>query len=416
MAIGQNSRQAGAGQLHGPTHSRKERSMEEREQRRRGGRIALVVIGLTVLAVLAGCGSSSSSSSSSSSPAGASSSSSSTSSSSTNSNIKVAVLSTGAANNHSWANSWSDGVAKAATDLGVKVTMVGNVETPDQYVSQGSSFASQGYNLIIFAHGAMDAPAQKLAKQFPHVQFVQAPYEFASSAAQAAEPPNLGHIDMKQEDGSFLAGVLAAMVSKTHKLGAVYAFPFAALTRQPEGFDLGARCVSPNVSFTQKATGSFTDAALARAAATGLFSGGADVLISAVDQAVQGAISGGQAAGPGHYVVASYYDDTSLGPQTVLASILYNLNGIGEDIIKSYVNHQITPHWYKEYNLANFGVGDLALNPSLTVITAADKSKLAAFKAKIISGQIKIPDAVHGSPTTGTVGAGAKIDPKSIGC
>jgi basic membrane protein A len=294
--------------------------------------------------------------------------------------------------------------------------MVGNVETPDQYVSQGSSFASQGYNLIIFAHGAMDAPAQKLAKEFPHVQFVQAPFEFTSTAAQSAEPPNLGHIDMKQEDGAFLAGVVAALVSKGKKLGAVYAFPFPALTRQPEGFELGARCVNPSISFTQKATGSFTDAAVARAAASGLFSGGADVVESSVDQAVQGVISAGQAAGAGHYVVASYYDDTSLGPQTVLVSILYNLNGIAEDIIKSYINKQITPHWYKEYNLANFGVGDLALNPNLSVITSADKAKLDAIKSKIISGQIKVPDAVHGSPTIGTVGAGAKVDPKSIGC
>ena len=79
----------------------------------------------------------------------------------------------------SWANSWANGVAKAAKDLGVKTTMVGNVETPDQYVAQGSSFAAKGYNLIVFAHGAMDAPAQKLARQFPKVQFVQAPFEFA---------------------------------------------------------------------------------------------------------------------------------------------------------------------------------------------------------------------------------------------
>jgi basic membrane protein A len=376
--------------------------------RRRGkvtvGRALALLIGLTTVAVLAACGSSSKSSSSTTIGA--------------KNGVKVAVLTTGAVNNRSWANSWSDGANKAAKDLGVQVTVVGNVETPDQYVAQGSSFAAQGYKLIVFAHGAMDAPAVKLAKQFPNVTFVQAPFEFAKASVQAAEPANLGHIDMKQEDGAFLAGVLAAEVTKSKKLGAVYAFPFPALTRQPEGFELGAHCVNTSISFSQKQTGSFTDAALARAAGSSLFSGGADVLISSVDQAVQGVISAGQAAGPGHYVVASYFDDTSLGPQTVLASILYNLNGISEDIIKSYVNHQIPSHWYKEYNLANFQVGHLVLNPALSpsVITAADKQKLDAIQAKIVSGKIKIPDAVHGSPSIGTVGAGAKIDPKSIGC
>jgi basic membrane protein A len=309
-------------------------------------------------------------------------------------------------------------VAKAAKDLGVKTTMVGNVETPDQYVQQGSSFAAKGYNLIVFAHGAMDAPAQKLAKQFPKVQFVQAPFEFVNDAARKKEPPNLGHVDFKQEQGTFLAGALAAMVSKTKKLGAVYAFPFPALTRQPEGFTLGARCVDPNITVVQKATNSFTDAALARAAASSLYSDGADVIISAVDQAVQGVIAAANAGGGGKYVVASYFDDASLGPKSVLTSVLYNLNGVAEDIIKSYTDKSITSNWYKEYTLADGKVGELAPNPALSsVVTPAIQAKIDALKAKIVSGQIKVPDAVTGSPTIGgKVGSGMKIDPKSIGC
>lgn len=377
--------------------------MEERGRRRHRQVFVLVVIGLTALA-LAACGSSSSSSSSVGGSSGK------------NSSIKVAVLSTGAANNRSWANSWSDGLTQAGKDLGVHVTMVGNVETADQYVSEGASFASQGYKLIIFAHGAMDPPAQKLAKEFPHVQFVQVPFEFATPAPQKAEPPNLGHVDFKQEDGTFLAGALAAMITKSHKVGSVYGSPFPDLVRQPEGFALGARCVNPNISFSSKLTGSFTDAALARAAASSLYSGGADVVMSAVDQAVEGVIAAGQAAGPGHYAIASYYNDSSLAPSTVVASILYNLNGIAEDIVKSYVNHQVGPHYYKVYNLANFRVGQLVINPSLSVVTPADKTKLNEIEQKIISGKIKIPDAVTGSPTIGAPGAAAKINLKSIGC
>jgi basic membrane protein A len=380
--------------------------------------IALAVVGVAVLALAAGCGSSSKSSSSPSSASSTSSASSASSSGAgANKNIKVAVLSTGAVNNRSWANSWAIGAAKAAKDLGVSVTMVGNVETPDQYVAQGSSFAAKGYNLIVFAHGAMDAPAQKLARQFPKVQFVQAPFEFASPAAQKKEPPNLGHVDFKQEQGTFLAGAMAAAISKTGKIGAVYAFPFPALTRQPEGFVLGARCVNPSIKFTQKATSSFTDAALARAAASSLFSDGADVIISAVDQAVQGVIAAANAAGPSHYAVASYFDDHTLGPKVVLTSVLYNLDGVAQDIIKSYVDKQITPNWNKQYDLKNMQIGELAPNPDLSsVVTPAVQAKVDALKAKILSGQIKVPDAVTGSPTIGTLNSGLKVDPKSIGC
>ena len=141
----------------------------------------------------------------------------------------------------------------------------------------------------------MNDPAVKLGKQFPKVKFIQAPYEFTSAKDQASQPPNVGHVDFKQEQGAFLAGAMAGFVTKTNKVAAIYAFPFPALTRQPEAFSIGARCTNPNVTFTQKATNSFTDAALARAAASSLYSSGVDVIFSAVDQAVQGVIAAANA-------------------------------------------------------------------------------------------------------------------------
>jgi basic membrane protein A len=370
------------------------------------GFLALVAVAV-VAVIVAGCGSSDNSSSSSS-----------TSTSAAAKNFKVAVLSTGATNNRSWANSWADGATKAAKDLGATVTMVGNVETPDQYTSQGASFAAKGYNMIIFAHGAMNDPAVKLAKQFPNVKFVQAPFEFPDKAAQQAQPPNLGHVDFKQEQGSFLAGAMAGLVTKTNKVGAVYAFPFPALTRQPEAFSLGARCTNPKVTFTQKATSSFTDAALARAAASSLFDSGVDVVFSAVDQAVQGVIAAANnSSTKPAYVVAQYRDQHDLGRNVVLTSVVYNLNGVAENIIKDGLDKKVGAHYFKDYNLANFNVGTLAPLQNLSsALTASDQKIMATVTQAVKDGTIKVPDAVTGSPTIGKPGSAAKIDPTSLGC
>jgi len=333
--------------------------------------------------------------------------------------VPVAILSTGAINNRSWANSWYNGATREAKALGVKVTVAGNVETPDQYLSEGASFANQGYKVIIFAHGAMDAPAQKLAKQFPNVQWIQAPFEFATSSTQQAEPPNLGHIDVKQQEGSFLAGALAGLVTKTNKISAVYAFAFPALTRQPEAFDLGARCVNPSVTFTQKPTGSFTDAALARAAASSEIASGSDVVFSALDQATQGIIAAAEGAPHKTYVIGQYFDQHTLGPNVVLTSVLYNLDGVGADLVKMAQQNKgnFGPHFFKTYGLADFAVGKLAPFYNLSsALSSSAQAKLSQIEQKVMSGQIKIPDAVTGSPTIGTVGSAAKIDPKSIGC
>jgi len=379
--------------------------MHSRTSKSRG---LLALVGVAVVAaVIAGCGSSNNSmTSGSSTGAGA------------NKNFKVAVLSTGATNNRSWANSWADGAAKAAKDLGATVTMVGNVETPDQYTSQGASYAAKGYNLIIFAHGAMNDPAVKLAKQFPNVKFVQAPFEFANTAEQQAQPANLGHVDFKQEQGSFLAGAMAGLVTKTNKVGAVYAFPFPALTRQPEAFSLGARCTNPKVTFTQKATSSFTDAALARAAASSLYDSGVDVVFSAVDQAVQGVIAAANnSSTKPAYVVAQYRDQHDLGRNVVLTSVVYNLTGVAENIIKDGLDKKIGAHYYKSYNLGNFKVGTLAPLQNLSsALTPEDKQIMATVTKAVADGTIKVPDAVTGSTPIGKPGAAEKIDPTSLGC
>jgi basic membrane protein A and related proteins len=330
----------------------------------------------------------------------------------------VALLTTGATNNRSWANAWTIGAQKAAKDFKVKLTVVGNLDAPDAYVSQGSSFASKGYNLIIFAHGAMQGPAVKLAKQFPKVEFVQAPFEFKTKAEQVkSEPPNVGHADAEQQYGAFLAGALAGLVTKSNKVGAVYAFPFPALTRQPEAFRLGAECTNPKVQFSQKQTNSFTDAALARSAASSLISGGADVVFAAVDQAVQGVIAAAQSAPHTTYAIPSYFDDHSLGPKVVLTSVLYNLQGVAYDLIKRGVQGKLGPHFYYSYNLKNLRVGELAPYYNLgSVVSSAAKSKLTQIRANVLSGKIRVPDETQGSPTIGTLNSAAKISPKSIGC
>jgi basic membrane protein A len=191
----------------------------------------------------------------------------------------VALLATGAVNNRSWANAWADGAEKARDELGIQLELVGNADAPDQYVSQGSAFAAQGYDLLIFAHGAMHEPAVRVAKQFPDVEIVQVYQHASPEEAKKQDPPNLGHVDPEQAQVTFLAGILAGLMTKTNTIGTVYGFPFPALTRQPESFELGARCVNPDIKALQRRSDSFTDAAAARAAASTLIDQKADFLL-----------------------------------------------------------------------------------------------------------------------------------------
>jgi basic membrane protein A and related proteins len=331
---------------------------------------------------------------------------------------KVAIFFPGATNDRSWDNAWSDGGNLAARDFKVKVTLVPNLPNPDQYQSQGSAFAAQGYNLLIFAHGAMDAPAQAVAKQYPNVEVIQGPYQLASASGYANEPPNLGHFDIEQQYGSFQAGLLAGMLTKTNKLATVYGFAFPAITRQVEAFDLGARCVNAHIKYASKATGSFEDAAAARAAASSLFASGVDIMLSAVDQAVQGVVQAAASskANPKPYVIAQYFDQNQLNPNVVLTSVLFNLQGTGYDMIKRGSSGFKWPaHWFHSYNLKTGRVGTLAPlhSPLAAKVPANVKAKMKVFLSMILSGKLKVPDEfVIGQK----LGSGAKIPVASIGC
>ena len=339
--------------------------------------------------------------------------------------FKVALLTTGALNNRSWANAWANGARRAERELGVEVKMVGNADAPDQYVTQGSSFASQGYDLLIFAHGAMHDPAVKVARQFPDVKIVQV-YQHPTEEEKSKDPPNVGHVDPEQAHGTFLAGVLAGLMTKTNTIGTVYAFPFPALTRQPEAFELGARCVNPDVKALQKQSNSFTDAALARAAASSLYAQGADFVLGAVDQAVQGVIQAAAQAqdrGRNAYAIASYFDDNALNPQAVITSVLYNLEGVAYDIIERGVNDELGDQFFESYTFGSLKVGDLApFYEQQQTVGKENADRLNRVKEMVADGTIKIPDEtvsdpeIAGGATIGKPGSAKKIDVADLGC
>jgi basic membrane protein A len=342
------------------------------------------------------------------------------------SDYRVALLTTGALNNRSWANSWADGAQKAQDELGVQLEMVGNADAPDQYVSQGSAFASEGYDLIIMAHGAMHDPAVRVARQFPDTKIVQVFQHASEEEAAEQDPPNLGHVDPEQGQVTFLAGILAGLMTETNTIGSVYAFPFPALTRQPEAFELGARCVNSDIEALQRRSDSFTDAAAARAAASTVIDQNADFVLSAVDQAVQGVIQAtaqAQDRGTNAYAVASYFDSNDLNPEAVITSALYGLDEIAFDVIQRGVDDQLGDHFAQSYTLDTPQAGSLApFYEQEELVGQENMDRLEQVKQMIIDGTIVIPDEIVSDPevaggaTIGEPGAAAKIDVADLGC
>lgn len=331
--------------------------------------------------------------------------------------LRVALLTPGTENNRSWANAWWDGIQPAVEELGGEAQFVGPLDTPEQYVQQGSAFASQGFDFLIFANGGMRDAAIQVAEQFPDVLVCQTPYHPADEAELAELPENMCVVDMEQQDATFLAGLLAGLVTETGQVASVNGFPFPALTRQPESFSLGARCVNPDVQFNQQYIESWDDTGLAKAAAQQLIAGGADVILAATDQAFLGVVEAAREADSQVWVIPSYFDTYEEAPEVILTSAIHGLTEIGEELVQMADAGEIEGQSFINFDVTNTDTIQTAplydheqeLGPE---IVERFNTLVEAARA----GDIEIPDETVGDTPIGTEGAAESVDPASLGC
>ncbi len=328
---------------------------------------------------------------------------------------RVALIYPGTADDLSWSNAWFDGAEQVMeANPNITVESVELLNDPAAVVQQGSAFASQGFDFIMIAHGAMVEPAVTLAQQFPEVQFCLAPHHPDGSIEQ---PDNLCWVDPAQHNANFLAGALAALVSETGHVASLNGFAFPGLTRQPEAFNLGARCVNPDIVFTQQYIQTWTDTGIAKSAGQAEIAGGADVILAATDSAVFGVLEAAAEASETVWVVPSYYESQSLDPEHVLTSAIHGLTFTSKSIIEMAASGSIAPQGFVEFDATNNPEIDAPLYDSVKALLSPEElTQYEGIVEAVRTGAIAIPDETTGDVTIGAEGSGATVDLAAIGC
>jgi basic membrane protein A and related proteins len=99
---------------------------------------------------------------------------------------------------------------------------------------------------VIFptSFGYFDPHMLKMAKEYPDVQFFHA----AGLYKDGVHPKNVGSYFGYIDEAQYVVGVVAALTSKSGKLGFVAAKPIPQVLRNINSFTLGARSVKPEVT------------------------------------------------------------------------------------------------------------------------------------------------------------------------
>lgn len=293
--------------------------------------------------------------------------------------LKVALCVTGAINDMGWCQSAYEGLILVKEELGCEVAFTENVGAADM-AATFTDYAANGYDVII-GHGfQFGDPALEVGELYPDVKFI------CIESEAAAE--NVASYVMKCEEAGYLEGMLAASMSKTGKLGFIGPIQGASLVKIMNGYEDGAKEVNPDIEVQTAWTGSFTDTALAKEAATAMIESGADVIGHCANECGTGAINA--AAEAGVYATGDSYDQNSLAPETILTSAIYNVPQLIKVAVEDIMNDNFEGT-VKQLGMAE-GIVELAPYHTLEAEIPAEVRTLIDEKAAaIISGEFVVP-------------------------
>ena len=315
--------------------------------------------------------------------------------------LKVAYIPCGKINDKSWSQAGYDALVEAKAELGLDLSVSESL-SPAEVEDAMRDYARRGFKVVLGHCGSFVDAATKVAAEFPDTWF-------EAAGAPEAPGPNTFSYDPRQEEGSFLAGVLAGSLTKSDVVGMIVAYDFPAFNRQSEAFALGARFIDPAVRARTTYIDTFEDAAKAKEAAIGQIDQGADLLYVATDQAAVGVFEASKERGT--LAIAQYADQQALAPDTIVTSVLYRQGKTLIEILSAIQKGELAPSSAFKPGLAE-GVGDLApLGTFESRVPAPVKDCLAKLSAQIAAGTFDVP----GVDQIGSQGSAETIDLASLG-
>ena len=240
--------------------------------------------------------------------------------------------------------------------------------------------ADKGANPIIAIGFSQGSTVEKVSKDFPKLQFA-----IIDSVVKA---PNVESIVFKEQEGSFLVGMMAAMASKTGKVGFIGGMDIPLIRRFQCGYEQGAKYANPKAEVTANMTGTtpsaWNDPTRGAELAKAQFAKGVDVVFAAAGGTgigvYQAAKDGGKLA------IGVDSNQNHLQPGTMLTSMVKRVDVAVYNAAKK-TNPGVTVLGLKE------GGVDYALDKNNEKLVSADmKKKVDAAKADIIAGKIKVAD------------------------
>ena len=310
------------------------------------------------------------------------------------------VTDTGGVNDKSFNQSAWAGVQKAITDLGIDGKFIESKQTTD-YEKNIDSFATENYDVIITVGFLMgDATAAK-AKQYPNVKFAIIDNSYFPTEGSAACPAtvtdcykdggltNVTSLMFEEDQVGFLAGVLAAGMTKTGTICSVAGMQIPPVERYVIGYQNGAKWYKPDTNTLNVYIPSFTDPATGKETGVSMIAQGCDVVFGVGGNTGNGGLLAAKEANL--MAIGVDVDQYNTYPEVqsaLISSAMKNVDVAVYDYLKSVVDGT-DKAGVVTANISNGGVGLAPFHDWDSKIPADVKAKIQEATDGLKNGTIK---------------------------
>lgn len=237
----------------------------------------------------------------------------------------------------------------------------------------------QGYDLIIDIGSDKADYIGTLAKEFPERKFALV------DATLAEDKDNVTSIVWREQEGDFLMGVLAAMLTRSRQVGFIGGMDIAITRRIESGFKQGVAYQDGNVAVVSNIAGTWSDPEVGKTLAQQQYQSGVDVIYQAAGRTGLGVIEAAKEAN--QLTMGTSGDQRYLAPDNVVGNRPKRVDAAVLMLIEEMLQDKFQP------GLRSLGLkeGGLELGPfNETLVTAAMLKRLEEVKQKIMAGEIVI--------------------------
>jgi basic membrane protein A len=280
------------------------------------------------------------------------------------------------------------GLERAQKELGITFTTLETGEGADRE-AQMRQLAAGGSQLVFGVGFLFSDDIYGLAQEFPDVKFACVDYTVKEGQTL---PPNLVALEFKENEGSFLVGALAALLTKTGKVGFVGGMEIPLIKKFEAGYRAGVRAADPKVEVLVKYAGTtgaaFKDPTKGKELGLAEYNQGADIIFHASGSTGLGVFEA--AREKNRLAIGVDSDQQAEAPGFILTSMVKHVETAVYDTILELEQGR----WQggiREFGLKEDGVGWVYDDNNRALIPEAVKAKVDSLKAEIVAGRIVVP-------------------------